>query len=158
MIAHRLLGRRRRRRNHATDGASGRSALQIQTTRHRSGGVCCLSVCLPVLVLVVFGSIEACTMVFLKESLTVAAYESSRVALDADGTESAAMARGTAVLSERGISGGTVQITPANIATVASGDPIEIRVTAPCAANAVIPVWFYSGRSITSTLTVMKEY
>ncbi|MEO2047664.1 MAG: TadE/TadG family type IV pilus assembly protein [Pirellulales bacterium] len=40
-----------------------------------------LAVCLPVLVLLVLAMIESCTMIFLKQSLTVTAYEGVRTVL-----------------------------------------------------------------------------
>ena len=37
--------------------------------------------CLPIIVLLVIGTIEACSMVFLKQSLAIAAYEGARTAI-----------------------------------------------------------------------------
>ena len=42
------------------------------------------AVCLPVLMLLLLGMLEACTMIFLKQSLAVAAYEGGHTALAAD--------------------------------------------------------------------------
>jgi hypothetical protein len=115
------------------------------------------AVCLPVLVLVVFASIEACTMIFLKESLTVAAYEGSRVALQSTATEADVLARCQAVLAERNVAGASVVLTPDDLEAVAAGDPLEVRVSAPCESNAVIPVWFYGGSTMSGSSTVMME-
>ena len=116
------------------------------------------AVCLPVLVLVIFGSIEACTMVFLKESLTIAAYEGSRVAVNATATESDVTTRCQEVLADRNVQGATIQITPSNLSAVASGSPIEVTVSAPCGPNAVMPVWFYGTATMNGSSAVMKEY
>ncbi len=40
-----------------------------------------LAVCMPVIVLVVLATIESCAMIFLQQSLSIAAYEGARVAL-----------------------------------------------------------------------------
>ena len=40
-----------------------------------------LAVCLPVIVLIVIATIEACSALFLKQSLTAAAYEGVRTAI-----------------------------------------------------------------------------
>jgi Flp pilus assembly protein TadG len=68
------------------------------------------AVCLPVLVLVVFASIEACSMIFLKESLTVAAYEGSRVALQSAATGSRRRRTVPGSARRRNVAAGTVQI------------------------------------------------
>jgi len=128
------------------------------TNRRRGVAAVEFAVCLPVLVLVVFASVEACTMIFLRESLTVAAYESGRVALEKEVAAADVIARGDALLTERSVSGGVVQVSPSDLTTVAAGETIQITVSAPCEANAVSPVWFYGGKSLTSTVTVIREY
>lgn len=132
---------------------------RLQCDRGRRGLAAVeFAVCLPVLVLAVFASIEACTMVFLKESLTVAAYEGSRVALKPGTTEAAVTARCQQVLTERNVAGGTVEIIPGVISAITVGNPLEIRVSAPCEANAIMPVWFYGNSTMSGSSIVMKEY
>jgi Flp pilus assembly protein TadG len=116
------------------------------------------AVCLPVLVLVIVGSIEACTMVFLKESLTVAAYEGSRTALQPGATVDDVTGRCEEVLAERGVDGGSVDVTPSNIGGTAAGETIQVSVSAPCEENGVVPVWFYGDATLTGNSFVMKEY
>jgi Flp pilus assembly protein TadG len=116
------------------------------------------AVCLPVLVLVIIGSIEACTMVFLKESLTVAAYEGSRTALKPGATSEDVIARCEEVLAERSVEGGAVDVSPSNIGGTAVGATLQVSVTAPCEPNGVVPVWFYGDASLTGNSFVMKEY
>lgn len=128
------------------------------TSRRRGVAAVEFAVCLPVLVLVIIGSIEACTMVFLKESLTVAAYEGSRTALKPGATSSDVIARCEEVLAERSVDGGTVNVTPSNIGSTASGATIQVSVTAPCESNGVVPVWFYGDASLTGNSFIMKEY
>ena len=54
-------------------------------------------------------------------------------------------------------SGGTISINPRNVATVDRGVPITITVAAPCNANALLPLWFYQGRTLTCATTMVKE-
>ena len=48
---------------------------------HRGTALAEIAVCLPIIVLLAFASIEACTMIYLKQSLTIAAYEGGRTAV-----------------------------------------------------------------------------
>jgi Flp pilus assembly protein TadG len=116
------------------------------------------AVCLPVIVLIVLATIEACTMVFLKQSLSIAAYEGARAALSQNATNADVQRVAQQVLTERGVDGGTVTLQPANLTTVAPGEYLTIRVTAPAAGNAVIPVRFYRGRTLTGAASMMKEF
>jgi Flp pilus assembly protein TadG len=130
----------------------------LSTGRRNGVAAVEFAVCLPVLVLVIIGSIEACTMVFLKESLTVAAYEGSRAALKPGATSADVVTRCNEVLTERSVEGGTVEVSPSNLGSIAAGGTLQISVTAPCEPNGVVPVWFYGDASLTGNSFVMKEY
>jgi Flp pilus assembly protein TadG len=117
-----------------------------------------LAVCLPIVVLLVLATIEACTMIFLKQSLTAASYEGVRTALVKDATFSDVQAACDQILSDRRIDGAKVTVKPANITLLKPGDSVDVTVTAPCASNAVIPVMFYQGQSMESTASMMIEF
>ena len=59
---------------------SHRTRPYRRSVRRRQRGMAAVefAVCLPVLVLLVFGAIEASSFIFLKQALTVAAYEGVR--------------------------------------------------------------------------------
>jgi Flp pilus assembly protein TadG len=115
------------------------------------------AVCLPVIVLLVLGMIECCTMIFLKDSLTVAAYEGARTALvqDAEGNDVRRIAQ--EMLTQRRVRRGTIVIEPIDFERAAVGEYITVTVAAPADANAVIPGSFFRGRTLTSSVTMMKE-
>ncbi len=129
-------------------------------TRSRRSGVAAseLAVCLPVLVLLVLAMIEACTMIFLKQSLTVAAYEGVRTALVSGATAADARTAGERVLSDRRVAGGAIVVSPANLASIAPGEYIEVTVSAPANSNSVIPGSFFRGRTLSATAVMMKEF
>jgi hypothetical protein len=116
-----------------------------------------LAICLPLIVSLVLASIEACSMIFLDHSLTIASYEGVRVAINFDGTNSSVLARCNQIISERSVADATVSINPANVANVPRGQAIQITVTAPCDSNMIIPPWFFGGRTLTATTTMVKE-
>jgi Flp pilus assembly protein TadG len=117
-----------------------------------------LAVCLPIIVLLVIASIEACSAIFLKQSLTVAAYEGVRAAVAADATVANVQAVCNNVLADRRVNGATVTVTPSNIAALNAGDYVNVTVTAPCSSNSVVPTSFYRGRSLSTTASMMIEY
>lgn len=126
--------------------------------RRRGVAAAELAVCLPVVVLLVLATIEACSMVFLKQSLSVAAYEGARTAI-ADGT-TAADVRTTCdqIFRDRGIDGGSVSTSPSNFDRVGPGVFVDITATAPCDRNTVLPNMFYRGRRVSSTVSMMTEH
>jgi Flp pilus assembly protein TadG len=116
-----------------------------------------LAVCLPVVVLLVLATIEACSMVFLKQSLTIAGYEGVRTALVPGATAQDVQAVCDEILGDRRVEGATVAVQPANIAALAAGEYVDVTVSAPCGPNAVLPVMFYQGRTISSNVSMMIE-
>lgn len=116
------------------------------------------AVCLPVIVLIVLATVEACTMVFLKQALTVAAYEGARVAIAQDSASSDVQQKAEQILAERRINGGAVSVRPNNLSAISPGEYLSVTVTAPAAKNSVVPITFYRGRSLSATASMMKEF
>jgi Flp pilus assembly protein TadG len=117
-----------------------------------------LAVCLPIIVLLVVATIEACSMVFLKQSLTVTAYEGVRTALEKGATVADVETTCDQVLRDRKVAGATVVVNPANIQALGPGEYVDVTVSAPCDLNTIVPNGFYRGRNMTATASMMIEY
>lgn len=133
--------------------------MRISSSRRSRRGVAAaeFAVCLPVIVLLVLAMIETCSMVFLKQSLTVAAYEGAHVALKPGATRAEVQATCDSILRDRRINAATVTISPGNIAATPEGDYMTVRVTAPSGRNSVLPLRFFRGATIDAAAVVMKE-
>jgi hypothetical protein len=116
-----------------------------------------LAVCLPVVVLIVLATIEACSAIFLKQSLTVAAYEGARTALAERQVAGSVQNACDQILNDRNVNGATVTVTPANIAALNPGEFINVTVSAPCNSNSLVPTTFYRGRTLSATASMMVE-
>ena len=89
------------------------SSREISRSRARSGAVTVeFAVCLPMILALVFGSIEAANAVFLQQALTVAAYEAGNVASAMGGSSDSAMAQASAVFQALGVKSATVTVSP----------------------------------------------
>lgn len=117
-----------------------------------------LAVCLPVVVLIVLGTIEACSMIFLKQSLTVASYEGARTAIVPGITIDEIRDTCTQILDDRRVEGATITISPLDISSLSPGDYVDVTVTAPCDLNAVVPNAFYRGRTLSASASMMIEF
>lgn len=116
-----------------------------------------LAVALPALVILVLASIEATNMIFLRESLSATAYETVRMAVRADGSTAYANARATEMIVSREIKQATVTMKPSVMEDTERGEVVVVTANAPCAANSMLPSWFFAGRSMTVTATMVKE-
>jgi hypothetical protein len=127
--------------------------------RRKARGVAAaeLAVCLPIVVLLVVATIEACSAVFLKQSLTVAAYEGVRTALVEGATDGKVQSTCKQILTDRRIEGATVKVSPVDIASLKAGDFVDVTISAPCGENSVVPTTFYRGRILSATASMMIE-
>jgi Flp pilus assembly protein TadG len=139
---------------------SKESPHHLPTVRRKRRGVAAteFAVCLPIIVLLVIGTIEACSMIFLKQSLAIAAYEGARTAIIPGATKTQVENACQQILTDRGVKSGKVTIKPSDIAALNPGDFVDVTVSAPCNSNAVVPNTFYRGRTLTSTASMMIEF
>jgi Flp pilus assembly protein TadG len=135
----------------------GRAGRRRRATKSRGVAAAELAVCLPVVVLIVLATIEACSALFLKQSLTSAAYEGVRTALAERQVAGSVQTACKQVLKDRNIKGATITISPTNIASLKPGDFIDVTVAAPCSSNSVVPATFYRGKTLSATASMMVE-
>jgi Flp pilus assembly protein TadG len=125
--------------------------------QHRKGVAAAeFAVCLPMLVLALLGMIDCCSMVFLKQSLAVAAYEGAHTALQPGATDDEVRAVCTQILRDRRVVSGSIQVTP-RLGATGEGQYFTVSVSAPSRPNSVLPAPILRGRTLTSSATMMKE-
>ena len=116
-----------------------------------------LAVCLPIVVLLVIATIESCSALFLKQSLTAAAYEGVRAAIAKGATTASVQTACNQILADRRIKGTQVTLTPASISSLKPGQFIDVSVSAPCTPNSPVPTTFFRGRTLTAKASMMIE-
>lgn len=114
------------------------------------------AVSLPLLVILVFGSIEIANAIFLKQSLNMAAYEAAKVITAPGDNNTLAATRCAEVLSVRKVTSHTMTISPAVTAATARGTQITVTVTASSSNLSYGPVRFMAGRTIRSAVTMVR--
>ena len=133
-------------RRHASRNRNGIAAVE-------------LAICLPVLMIIALGSIEATNAIFLKQRLTSAAYEGARAAIAPGQTTAGATAAANSVLTQFGISGTTVTVNPNVTTATATGTQITVSVTAPFGSNSCMQP-FIVGKvlnNVTATVVMIHQ-
>jgi Flp pilus assembly protein TadG len=147
---------------HRADNVGGAARRRRGRMRSRAGAAAVeFAVCLPVLIAVVLGSIEASNMIHVQRALTTAAYEAARVAAkDPAVTGNDVTDLAFAILDAHQVKDGRVRVTPAILATVSTGQRVTVTVTAPMGANRVIsgwaPDWLKGNRDLSAECTVLR--
>ncbi|MCS7465272.1 pilus assembly protein [Stieleria sp. ICT_E10.1] len=134
------------------------SILGVQKGRRKRDGVAAVefAVCLPVIVLLVFGSIEASSFIFLKQSLSVACYEAAREASQSGSTEAEADARGLAILESRSVNDFEIRF-PSGVDELQRGEQVVCEVSAPTRTNSPIAGEFVTNRTLVARVVMLKE-
>lgn len=115
------------------------------------------AVCLPVIILLVFGSIEASSFIFLKQSLNVAAYEGIREAIRTGSSDADAVERVERVLNSRFVRDYAVEFPNGNPRDTPRGDEVVVLVSAPTQTNSPLAGQFVANRQLVSRVVMVKE-
>ena len=135
-----------------------RSSNRIGHARSRRAAATVeFAVCLPVVFLVVFGSIQAASMLFLRQAAIQAAYEGVKVAIRDTGTDDRTLAAAQAVIDGRRLTNVTIDIAPSNVNALDAGTVVDVTVSVPSDENTLFPFSFFTGRVVTANAVMVKE-
>lgn len=141
------------RRNQA---AAGRRSRRREEQR-RGVEIVELAFALPVMSVIIFGTLELCEVNFTKQSLAVAAYEAGRLAGRPNTSSAVVEARFVDIVAARRVNDVTLTIDPAEISDVAVGDQIRITATAPVSANSTTSLVLSGVPDIVEEVVVIRE-
>ena len=137
---------------------TSRPVERQDSAEHRRGTAAVeFAICLPVIALMFMGSIEAASMIFLKEALTVSSYEGARTAAKYDSETDDVVAKVEAMLELRNVSGAVITISPAEVSSAERGDQITVTVSIPCNTNSLVPLQFFNDQLITVQSIMVRE-
>ena len=126
-------------------------------TDRRGAATVELAVCIPVIVLIVLGSLEGANMIFLRQALVQSAYQTIKESVKSNGSKDLGIQRGKEALAFRGIVNETIVFVPEDVDSVTRGQPVTVVVSAPGDSNSILPFGPFKGRRIEVTATMLKE-
>jgi Flp pilus assembly protein TadG len=116
------------------------------------------AICIPVVIVLMLGTLEISAGIYLKESLTVAAYEGARAGVKRRATFEDVQLRCQEVLNARSVTGATVVVTPTDFSSLNALDPVTVRVTAPSAGNCVMIFDHMVNRDVSAEVIMAREF
>jgi len=133
------------------------TASKRHQRRRRGVAAVEFAVCLPVIILLVFGAIEASSFIFLKQSLNVAAYEGIRESIRVGSENADGATRAQNILASRGVQGFDIRFPSGEAAEADRGDEVVIEVSAPTSPNSPLAGQFVTNRLLTARVVMVKE-
>lgn len=116
-----------------------------------------LAVCLPLIVLLVFASLEGANMLFLRQAVVQSAYETAKSVAKTNGVQSRAVTLGEQVLSSRGVVTPTITFNPSNVQVLAPGTPFTVSVAVPGDSRSITGFGPFNGLTIRAQAAMVKE-
>jgi len=133
-----------------------RSVRQRRHADRRGSVLTELAICLPVLTLLILGSIDIANTIHLKHSVTIAAYEAAQTSTCQGGTEAAGRSKGMAIFTDRSISNGTITFSPAITSNTAAGTYITVTASAPANNNTLGLTSYFRNSTLTVSVVMRK--
>ncbi len=130
--------------------------MQLPTRNRKGAALVELAICLPVLLLIVYGALEAAGMIFLRQALVQSAYEAVKVAVKTGNAETALEAA-LDVAEGRNIDQLTVVFTPSDPGAVARGTLVTVTASAPGDQSSPLPLGLFRGLTVAAQAVMVKE-
>lgn len=130
-------------------------------TRHQSPlrkgiAVTELAIGLPVLLLVMMGTVETCTMIRLQQKMKMVAYESARVGVLPDTKAEDVQWQCEMLCTDQRLHSINAVLNPVDPTTLDSGDWFTVEVRAPYASNALMGGWGFGSYNLAESVTLQK--
>jgi len=116
-----------------------------------------LAVTLPMMAMIVFGSVEVCSQINTKQAIESAAYECARTAISAGATDARVQQKMAEILAARGIEDATLSTNPESVNNIKRGERIKVRISAPAASNSLALTSFVKTGTILAECVMVKE-
>ena len=116
-----------------------------------------LAVCLPLIVLLLFASLEGANMLFLRQAVVQSAYETAKSVAKTNGVQANAIKLGKQVLSSRGVVAPTIVFDPNNVQNLAPGTPFSVTVSVPGDSRSITRIGPFNGLTIRAQAAMVKE-
>ena len=105
-----------------------------------------------------FATLEICSALFVKESLTISCYEGCRVGVRRGATRQQVVDQCNSLLAERGVVNATVEVFPEDFTGIQALDRVQVRITAPSQGNSFFIGEFMTGQNIQSEVSMAREF
>jgi len=135
-----------------------RNRQAAKSVQRKGAAIVELAMVLPLLLLLLMGTIEACAALHLQQSIDIASYEAVRTGLLPKSSPGLVQLTAEKFLKTRNTKGATISITPANFETAAIGTTITVTISAPSDQNLPVSPFFFKDKTIVSSCSMMKEY
>ncbi len=132
-------------------------SIRQKAAQRKGAALVEFAVCIPVIMILILGSIEATSAIFLKQSLTTAAYEGIRESIRRGATTTDATNKATNILNQRRVRDFDITFNPPDVESLDRGTIITIEINAPIGNNSPFIGKVIPDRELTVRTVMVKE-
>ena len=126
--------------------------------RQRTGGALVeFAVCLPLMVLLIFASLEGANLLFVRQAVVQAAYEAAKSVAKPDGTVANARLLGEQVLVARNLGQHQITFIPSDAETAPRGTPVTVQVEVNSNSRDILGIGPFRNLVIQAEAVMAKE-
>ncbi len=125
--------------------------------RRRAAAAVELAICMPVIMLLGFASLEGASMLFVREAAIQAAYEAAKGSAKPTGSQALGVTRAKEILSARKLQASSITFDPVNVDDLTPGTPFTVEVSIPGDSRSVTGIGPFKGLNIQAQITMLKE-
>ncbi len=96
-------------------------------------------------------------MIFLKQTLAVAAFEGARLGMIKGSQSINVQAQCQYVLMDHNVSDYSIEMSPSDPSTLQPGDYFRVTVSAECAPNSLMGGMFYTSKSLSESVELAYQ-
>ncbi len=116
-----------------------------------------LALFLPVFFLITMATIETCRMLYLRQSLKIATYETARLGIVPNMTRETLEAQCDVILRGRNIQNYKFTTSPEDPSQLTYGQVFTTHVEISADENAIVGAWYYKNKILSESVSVMAE-
>ncbi len=137
---------------------TGKSPLRKNSKKRNGAAIVEFALFLPLFFMITMATIETCRVLYLRQSLTIAAYECARLGVIPGMNLEAMQFQCDAIVDGRNLRNVTLTVDPPDLSSLNYGDPLTVTVETKADDNAILGTWFYRGRTLRETVVILGEY
>ena len=138
----------RRQAVHPSLASTGRNRCGLAVTE--------LAVGLPVLLIMLLGTMEICTMIRLRQKLNMIAYETARVGVLPNTKQKEVQYQCQLLCEDQQLNTISLETTPADPRQLRSGEWFTVHLSAPFTDNALMGNWKFNQWNLSESVTLQK--
>lgn len=135
----------------------------VRMQSRRGAAAAELALCVPFLIALAFGMLEYNSAVLLRTRMVSAAYESARLATRPTTSETSAATASqvttycNSLLTQLGVKGATVTLTPSSLSGVTPQTAVTVSITAPFSQNTLTSIVIPAATTVKASATLIVE-